>query len=144
VATRSAKRYAGDDDARHTFAAVGLLHDVLEDSPDPLAAAMEIANYFVNDPEAAEAVRLLTRTTRDTDATYFDRMNRGGNIVAFLVKIEDAKDNLADSKGAFKPARRRKFAMKTAIYVMPLVARYSPALFPVMAEMLIAAMADEG
>jgi hypothetical protein len=115
------------------LATVGLLHDLLEDADDPLAAATEMSAEYVDLVES-DAILRLTRRVDDSDETYFARLEdlSGDNLraweAAVLVKIEDTWDNMKDAWTAFGPRRHVKFAMKAVQYVLPLADQFTPDL----------------
>lgn len=77
-------------------AIVALLHDVIEDSDDPLFAELSIHANF--NQRIYNAVKLLTRDKSIPYADYIAKIKDSGNEVAIQVKIADLHHNLDESR----------------------------------------------
>lgn len=74
-----------------------LLHDVIEDTPLPLASLVEMGY----DPAVIEIVRLMTREKPLTYNEYIDRLIASGNVGAMRVKMADSADNSCWSRCSY-------------------------------------------
>lgn len=87
---------------------VGVLHDVVEDTPVSLLNLDEEGFAW----EIVEAVRALTHTDDEPYEEYIDRVAE--NPLARTVKIADLKDNMARKDGLGRAARERLMGRYTA------------------------------
>jgi (p)ppGpp synthase/HD superfamily hydrolase len=104
--------YADDLDGSNDVVArkiyiVGILHDVVEDTPVTLG---ELSHEFP-DIHILQALSMLTRREGTTYYDFIKTIASEGSIVALIVKIADIKHNMSDLKeGTLKDKYR--FALK--------------------------------
>jgi len=97
----------GSDVVARKIYIVGILHDVVEDTPVTLG---EISHEFP-DIHILEALSMLTRREGTTYFDFIHTIASEGSIVALIVKIADIKHNMSDLKeGTLKDKYR--FALK--------------------------------
>ena len=77
---------------------VGVLHDVVEDTPVTLAD-LAAAGFS---PAVLDAVDAVTRRQTETYAEYIDRVERAGRL-AIRVKLNDLADNMSLARMAYLP-----------------------------------------
>lgn len=72
---------------------VAWLHDVLEDNPN--WTAWDLKCYGIQ-PEAVEAVEILTKRQGEAYPAYIDRVVHTGNYLVWAVKLADLYDHLVE------------------------------------------------
>lgn len=89
VAMRQFTRYSNDQPI--SFAIVGLLHDISEDTGMSVNALLQLIE--LTDEEIA-ALKLLTRQNGMSYNEYIDSIVESGNKIAIYVKLEDLLHNM--------------------------------------------------
>ena len=89
VAMRGFTGYSNDQSI--SFAIVGLLHDIPEDTGMSVDALLQLIE--LTDEEVA-AIKLLTRQDGVSYTKYIDSITESGNKIAIYVKLEDLLHNI--------------------------------------------------
>ncbi len=90
VAERSAEIAVDNDIAHQTCQQVGLLHDVIEDTPYD-GAHLRREGFS---EEVVSAVEWLTKPKDEPYAAWIDRLCSDAPLIALIVKLADLEDNL--------------------------------------------------